>query len=238
MEVLLTNDDGIDAEGLQCLAKAMESIADVTVVAPKDPSSSCSHHVTVATAISLERNNRDHYIVGGFPADCVRIAIQHLGLRPDWIISGINHGGNLGTDTVLSGTVAAARESSLFGIPSIAVSQYRRPNCETSWTKSAQRFIDVFQSDAFGDMRGTETLQTASKRGVWNVNLPALPDSESCPSPVLCSPEPSILPFQYKSTPDGLRYECVYQQRGQADASDVAICFGGAPSISWLSTQP
>src|SRR5579863_1831585 len=128
MRILLTNDDGIYAEGIYAAYKELSKIADVTVVAPDTEQSSVGHGITLfyplfAKKVSPE-NHFDGHAVSGKPADCVKFAISVLlkGKRPDLVISGINFGGNDGCSVFYSGTVAGAREGALMGINSIAVS--------------------------------------------------------------------------------------------------------------------
>ncbi len=123
--ILLTNDDGIEAEGLRTLEEALRDLAHLVVVAPDQERSAVSHGLTLRSPLSLKEVNPDHYIIAnGTPADCVIHALRHLFVQfPDLVISGINHGANLGDDIWYSGTVAAAREASGHGIPSMAVSQ-------------------------------------------------------------------------------------------------------------------
>ncbi len=129
MRVLLTNDDGIFADGLQELSKAIQKIAAVYVVAPDRERSAVGHAITMHHPLRAERVKLFHnpnlpaWAVNGTPSDCVKLAIEAiLPDRPDMVISGINRGANLGTDVLYSGTVSAAIEAILSGIPSIAVS--------------------------------------------------------------------------------------------------------------------
>jgi len=123
MRILLSNDDGYFAPGLACLAETLSSLADITVVAPERDRSGASNSLTLDRPLSLRKASSGFYYVNGTPTDCVHLAVtgmlDHL---PDMVISGINHGANMGDDTIYSGTVAAATEGYLLGIPSIAVS--------------------------------------------------------------------------------------------------------------------
>jgi 5'-nucleotidase len=122
--ILLTNDDGIEAEGLKTLGKVLKGFAHLIVVAPDRERSAVSHGLTLHTPLSLKELKPDHYVLNGTPADCVIYALRHLFVQlPDLVISGINHGANLGDDIMYSGTVAAAREACSHGIPALAVSQ-------------------------------------------------------------------------------------------------------------------
>ncbi|HEX5049449.1 MAG TPA: 5'/3'-nucleotidase SurE [Gammaproteobacteria bacterium] len=123
MRILLSNDDGYQAQGLRTLARRLADLASITVVAPDRNRSGASNSLTLETPLRVERAEGDVYYVNGTPTDCVHIAVTGL-LEdpPDMIVSGINHGANLGDDVVYSGTVAAAMEGRFLGVPSIAVS--------------------------------------------------------------------------------------------------------------------
>jgi 5'-nucleotidase len=123
MRILLSNDDGYFAPGLAALAEALRDYAEITVVAPERDRSGASNSLTLDRPLMLRQAPSGYYYVNGTPTDCVHLAVtgmlDHL---PDMVISGINHGSNMGDDTIYSGTVAAATEGYLLGIPSIAVS--------------------------------------------------------------------------------------------------------------------
>lgn len=121
--ILISNDDGYKAEGLHVLKQALSHLGKVVAVAPMFEMSASSHAVTLQKAISYKQISEDIYAVDGTPVDCVLIAIfQLLKTPPAIVVSGINKGANLGEDVFYSGTVAAAREASLYGIPGVAVS--------------------------------------------------------------------------------------------------------------------
>jgi 5'-nucleotidase len=123
MRILLSNDDGYFAPGLACLAQTLSAIAEVTVVAPERDRSGASNSLTLDRPLSLHQAPNGYYFVNGTPTDCVHLAVTGmLPELPDMVISGINRGANMGDDTVYSGTVAAATEGFLLGIPSLALS--------------------------------------------------------------------------------------------------------------------
>ncbi|HSS46887.1 MAG TPA: 5'/3'-nucleotidase SurE [Burkholderiales bacterium] len=123
MRILLSNDDGYFAPGLATLAETLSRIAEVTVVAPERDSSGASNSLTLDRPLSLHQSQGGFYYVNGMPTDCVHLAVTGMLERlPDMVISGINDGANMGDDTIYSGTVAAATEGFLLGIPSLAVS--------------------------------------------------------------------------------------------------------------------
>jgi 5'-nucleotidase len=121
--LLVTNDDGIHAEGLAALAEALAALGDVWVVAPEREQSACGHALTLHRPLRVHRVREQWFGVNGTPSDCVNLAVLgFLPERPVLIVSGVNHGGNLGDDVTYSGTVSAAMEGTLLGVPSIAVS--------------------------------------------------------------------------------------------------------------------
>ena len=123
MRILLSNDDGYFSPGIDCLARALSSIAEITVVAPERDRSGASNSLTLDRPLSLKRAANGFYYVNGTPTDCVHLAVTGmLDVLPDMVVSGINLGANMGDDTIYSGTVAAATEGFLLGVPSIAVS--------------------------------------------------------------------------------------------------------------------
>ena len=123
MRILLSNDDGYFAPGIEHLARALAEIADITVVAPERDRSWASNSLTLDRPLSLRRAANGFHYVNGTPTDCVHLAVTGmLDELPDLVVSGINLGANMGDDTIYSGTVAAATEGFLLGIPGIAVS--------------------------------------------------------------------------------------------------------------------
>lgn len=122
--ILVTNDDGIHAEGIARLAASLRPLGEVVVVAPDRERSAASHALTLHAPLRLRTVNIGEYAVDGTPADCVYLgALQVLERKPDLIVSGINHGANIGDDVTYSGTIAAAIEGTILGIPSFAISQ-------------------------------------------------------------------------------------------------------------------
>jgi 5'-nucleotidase len=123
MRILVSNDDGYFAPGLQALAEHLSAVGEVTVVAPERDRSGASNSLTLDRPLTVRRSHLGYFYVNGTPTDCVHLAVtgllDHL---PDIVVSGINHGTNMGDDTIYSGTVAAATEGFLLGIPAIAMS--------------------------------------------------------------------------------------------------------------------
>jgi 5'-nucleotidase len=138
--ILLSNDDGIEAWGIQSLIRAMRKIGHLTVVAPDRERSTASHALTLHRPLRLTEIGNGRYIVDGTPSDCVNIAINWImkDTPPDLVISGINHGANLGDDIVYSGTAAAAMEATIQGIPAMAVSLVGEPSRRKSFDRASQ----------------------------------------------------------------------------------------------------
>ncbi len=123
LRFLCTNDDGAIAQGLDCLVRAAEALGEVTVVAPDREQSAASHALTLHHPLRARRRSDGRFQVDGTPTDCVMLAVEALmPERPDFVLSGVNHGQNMGEDVLYSGTVAAAMEGLALGIPSIAFS--------------------------------------------------------------------------------------------------------------------
>lgn len=175
MRILISNDDGIDAPGLAALAEALAPLADVWVVAPDRERSAQSHALTLHKPLRMTEVGPQRFAVSGTPADCVYIAVHELfDTLPDLVFSGINRGSNLGTDVFYSGTVAAAREGRLAGIPSVAISLHPRV-CDLGaprdwhWETAASVAARV----------APQILRHGLPEDVFlNINVPSLPLSE------------------------------------------------------------
>lgn len=127
MRILVCNDDGYNAAGIEALYQAMQGLGELTVVAPETNCSGASNSLTLSRPLSLRQASNGFYYVNGTPSDCVHLAMTGvLDFRPDLVVSGINNGANMGDDTLYSGTVAAAMEGHLFGVPAIALSLTER----------------------------------------------------------------------------------------------------------------
>jgi len=127
MKILLSNDDGYQAPGLVALYEAIKDLGEVEVIAPEHNNSAKSNALTLYQPLTVRESNSGFRYVNGTPADCVHVALTGLlDSRPDLVVSGINNGANMGDDTIYSGTVGAAMEGYLFGIPAIAFSQTQK----------------------------------------------------------------------------------------------------------------
>ncbi|TAN10602.1 MAG: 5'/3'-nucleotidase SurE [Burkholderiaceae bacterium] len=177
MKILLCNDDGFQAPGIVALHDALAAFAEVEVIAPEHNNSARSNALTLDSPLYVRRAANGFRYVNGTPADCVHIALTGLlGYQPDLVVSGINNGANMGDDTVYSGTVGAAMEGYLFGIPAIAFSQV-----EKGWgylDDAARVGSDLVRRiGSFG--------AEAGKPWLLNVNIPNLPEAELKP-PKVC----------------------------------------------------
>ena len=124
MHILVSNDDGYTATGLEALVGALKDLGELTVVAPETNHSGASNSLTLNRPLAVRQAANGFFYINGTPSDCVHVALTGLlDRRPDLVVSGINNGANMGDDTLYSGTVAAATEGYLFGIPAIAFSQ-------------------------------------------------------------------------------------------------------------------
>jgi 5'-nucleotidase len=171
MKILLSNDDGFRAPGLVALYEALKTIADVDVVAPEHNNSAKSNALTVSAPLYVHRADNGFRYVNGTPADCVHIALTGLlGYRPDLVVSGINNGANMGDDTIYSGTVGAAMEGYLFGIPALAFSQVQRGWGHIEAAAQTARELVL-------KMQAQKLLHVAAHEAPWllNVNIPNLP---------------------------------------------------------------
>ena len=164
MRILISNDDGYLAPGIIALTEALASIAEIVVVAPDSNRSASSNSLTLERPLFVIRAQDNVYHVNGTPSDCVHVALTGLlPWKPDLVVSGINQGQNMGDDTLYSGTVAAATEGYLFGIPSFAFSQV-----EKGWgeVRAAARYAREIVQRSFDEMQRPFLL---------NVNIPNLP---------------------------------------------------------------
>ena len=185
MRILLANDDGYQAQGLRMLAQALSSLAEVTIVAPDRNRSGASNSLTLDSPLRVERVDERTYYVNGTPTDCVHIAITGLLAQPpDMLISGINHGANLGDDVLYSGTVAAAMEGRFLGIPSLAVSLVLEAagHFETA-AELTRRLVERSLADPL------------PPDAILNVNVPDLPLER------IRGIRPARLGFRHKSEP-------------------------------------
>lgn len=167
--ILVTNDDGIFAPGIQALAKMASKFGDIVVVAPDKPQSGMGHAITINATLRIQKTNfhnaLQEFSCTGTPVDCVKMAVNHiLKKRPDLVISGINHGSNSSINVIYSGTMSAAIEGALEGAPSIGFSL-----CDYAME------ADFMQAEIFIEKIISQTLKNKMPKGVClNVNIPKL----------------------------------------------------------------
>ena len=223
MQILVTNDDGIEAPGLNVLEQELGQFGRVVVVAPESAHSGCSHQVNTHRPIRVRKLGEDRYATDGTPADCVRLGLVHLAPEVDWVIAGINYGGNLGVDIYLSGTVAAVREGALSGKPSIALSQYRRQGIPIDWPRAGVMAAQVLK------ILRPRALEPGA---FWNVNFPHLEEEVDPPEVVFCPLDDSQLPMDYDVHDGQFQYRGVYRQRERTPGLDVEVCFSGRIAVT------
>ncbi|TCD47932.1 5'/3'-nucleotidase SurE [Chlorobium sp. N1] len=171
-EILVCNDDGIEAEGIHVLAASMKKLGNVTVVAPADPHSGMSHAMTLGVPLRIRefrRNNRFFgHTVSGTPVDCIKVALSHIMKRkPDLIVSGINYGSNTAMSTLYSGTVAAALEGAIQGVTSLAFSLSTYENADFTY---AGKFARKLARRVLGEKLPEDTI--------LSVNIPNVAEGE------------------------------------------------------------
>ena len=225
MRYLLTNDDGIDAPGLAALADGAGRAGEALVVAPLSASSGCGHQVTTRTPLKLHGRGAQRWAVAGWPADCVRVALRGLMLEADWVLSGINAGGNLGADVFVSGTVAAVREAVFLGKPGIAFSHYKKRELEFDWDRAAGWVASLLPE---------LTARTPDAGAFWNVNFPHPGPGGPEPRIVYCPLDTSPMPVSFRLEGDEYHYAGDYHARPRLSRSDVDVCLGGDIAVSLL----
>lgn len=231
--LLLTNDDGIDADGLHALEQAARSVwpqARLVIVAPAVEQSQCGHRVTTREPLVVEGRGCDRHAVHGTPADCVRVGLFGLGVQPDLVLSGVNHGGNMGQDLVISGTVAAVREAAYHSVPAAAFSHYLIRDLPLEWPRITRWTAELLHRLAAEE----------HESGLFhNFNFPHLPPGPlQLPEVAATQPARSPLNVEFAmTTPQGspevteFFYTASYAARPRDPGSDVEAAFSGR--ISW-----
>lgn len=208
MRILLTNDDGVNAEGLQVLSRRLSADHEVWVVAPDTQRSGMSHAVTLHDSVSVQRLEDRVYACSGTPADCVLYGLLGaIPVRPDIVVSGINHGANIGTDIIYSGTAAAARQAALTNVPGVAISLVLNggvPDFKTASSfvhKRLDLFLRLWEPDFF-----------------FNVNVPAA--ARQSAEVVVTRPALRIYNDELKSEQDG-DGRTVYSLHGSLNGAHI-----------------
>ena len=230
MNILITNDDGWGFVGIERLTSVAQEFGNVWVVAPDKPMSGISHQITFERPMSFVEKAPQSFSLDGTPADCVRVALTQLDVQFDWVFSGINKGANLGSDINVSGTVAAAREASLFGVRAIAFSQHlRKFKSPFDWDRPAEISKQLIP----------ELLGRKIESGTWlNANFPDVEMAELktdngqlsvVDARIDCNP----LPAEYCKRENGdLMYNAVYNDRVRTPGRDADVCFSGKISVT------
>ncbi|MEY4562012.1 MAG: hypothetical protein RLZZ618_1289 [Pseudomonadota bacterium] len=232
MRILIANDDGYLAPGLAALVQACTGLGDIDVVAPEQNASGTSNSLTLNRPLSAFTAPNGIRVLNGTPSDCVHVALTGwLPQRPDLVVSGINNGANMGDDTLYSGTVAAAMEGYLFGIPAIAFSQVNK-----GWTD-----LDAAARVARSIIE--HVLRQPPADGAWllNVNIPNRPDADTLPrrvtrlgrrhasEPVICQTNPRGEPIYWIGPPG--------HAREAGEGTDFHCTANGAVSITPLQVD-
>ena len=238
--VLLTNDDGYEAEGLLALWRAAREVfgGNVFVAAPRQCWSAKSHATTMHPREGIRIDDLEHAemrgkVVSAYPADCVRVALCGLDLfagETPLVLSGINPGANAGIDLYYSGTAAAAREAAALGCPAVAFSVLIRPEIDLDWKTMTDWTIHVLGL-LEPEIRGEGPI-------LWNVNFPALPPG-SPPPPVRFVPmstDPHPIAYEpHRTEEKSLSYKGPYYLREQRPGTDVEAVFSGFVSVTPLA---
>lgn len=227
MKIVLTNDDGIDAPGLEVLYDCLKDSGQIVIVAPLLPQSGTGHQVTTRAALRVVKTAANRYSVDGTPADCSRIALKHIAPNADWLIAGINPGANLGSDVYNSGTVAAARESAILGYRSAAISQYISKDHDINWRITG--------------IHARRTLKMLMKHRLaafhfWNVNLPHPLYEDTRLDYQFCNLDTNPHQYSYIVEGDDYIYRGSIHERPRQAGTDVAVCFDeGKVSITRMA---
>lgn len=229
MQIMVTNDDGIGAPGIKALAEALTELGQVTVVAPDRERSAAGHSLTLHSPLRVFELRPGWYAVDGTPTDCVNMGIHSLlATPPDLVVSGINHGGNMGDDITYSGTVAAAMEANLMGIPALAVS-----------------LATFGPTDYFPDAAGV-TVQVARemvRQGLpadtfLNLNIPNLPFDKIRPVQITRQGKRSFVgKIVDKTDPRGRKYYWIGSEEpnfSDEEGTDFNAVGSGYPSLTPL----
>lgn len=233
MKFLLINDDGIHAPGLSALERAVARLGAHVTVAPNQHLSGCGHQATTHRPLQLTSLAENRHMLDGTPADCTRVGLTHVAPDVDWVIAGVNEGGNLGADVYMSGTVAAVREAALLGKPGIAVSHYVRRDLAVDW----ERVTEWTETVLRGIING-ELLNVPPATGqFWSVNFPHLDPGTDFPTILECPLDPNPLPVAFDRRNGLLHYRGNYHARRRNPGHDVDVCFSGKIAVTRLTVR-
>lgn len=227
MRLIVTNDDGIAAPGLAALAEVARAAGEVVVVAPRGAQSGVGHQLTTEARIRVEDLAPGRHAVAGTPADCARLALTAIAPGADWLLSGVNAGGNLGADVYTSGTVAAAREAALLGCRAAAISHYVGRDRAIDWALAVHRLRPVLAL----------LLERPLEAGhFWNVNLPHA-SAEASPAVVFCGLDTRPLAVRYRRAGADYVYAGDYHTRPRQAGRDVEVCMRGDIAVTKVTLE-
>lgn len=228
MQIVITNDDGIEAPGLAALEQAAGGFGELVVVAPAAVQSGVGHQLTTEQPLRADAVGERRYRVDGRPGDCTRLALRYFAPDAAWLLAGVNQGANLGADIYSSGTVAAVREAALLGCRAIAVSQYVARGGAVDWDLTARRVARVLDA----------LMQRELPAGhFWNVNLPH-PDSDAVDLPlVFCAVDTRPHEVRYHRDGDLFVYAGDYHSRPRQAGRDVDVCMSGRIAVTQVTLE-
>jgi len=216
LKIILTNDDGIDAPGLEALENCFQDGVQLVIVAPAQPQSGVGHQVTTRSPIRVNQIEPNRFSVEGTPADCSRIALKQISPDAHWLVSGINAGANLGSDVYNSGTVSAAREAAILGCRSISISQYIGKGQQVNWDITAYHAAAALKMLMERDIAPSH---------FWNINLPHSLDNHSEMPVGFCGLDTNPHKYGFRKNENEYLYEGSIHERPRDPGTDVAVCF-------------
>ncbi len=231
MNILISNDDGYGAEGLCALYEVASRYGSVAIVAPDRQHSMKSHAISGDVLTVVKDPGLAHaYHCTGTPADCVRLGLNHLPIGTvDVVIAGINHGGNLGVDVFYSGTLAAAREAALLGVPAIAMSQMCRGTATENWERAR-----ALAAEALEHVLGHRTPARLPR--LTNINLPCFTVAETPHGIKQCPMTVAPMGMEFDEVePLRFKYAASYFGRPAPQGSDVFYAMNGWITVTELN---
>jgi 5'-nucleotidase len=226
LTMLLTGDQSPDEVGLRTLHDLAAPLGKVLTVVPHGPNSFSGHRVTVHRSLLLKRHAAEVYSLTGTPVDCVRIALRCLNPSVDWILSGINPGGNLGSEIYSSATVAAAREAALLGYKAMAISHLKSHSSSINWQLAARRIMPLVRA----------LLQRPLEKGCfWNINIPHVPDEKVACEVVFRPLDPNPLEIEYAREGNTFKFLGQRHRSPLLPGHDVESALTGNITVTRLS---
>lgn len=228
LTILLTGDQSPNEPGLRTLHKLATPLGKVLTVVPFGPNSFSGHRVTVHRPLLLKRHAVDTYTLTGTPVDCVRIALRSVNPAVDWVLSGINPGGNLGSEIYSSATVAAAREAALLGYKAMAISHLKSRSGPINWDLAARRIAPLIRA----------LLHRPLEKGsFWNINIPHVPDGKVACEVVFRPLDPNPLEIQYLREGNTFKFLGQRHKSPLLPGHDVESALAGHITVTRLSVH-